>query len=98
MYRCGASPHRVWCLGPCSQYRQQACPAAALTIVTTETGTRPDSEPFDPEAYAGEAAAAIGLPLPAHCKAGVVANLTRLAAMADMLLPPSSEAGPSSPP
>ncbi len=43
-------------------------------------------KPFDPAAYADEAAAAIGLTLPAHCKPGVVANLARLAAMAESLL------------
>jgi len=43
-------------------------------------------KPFDPEAYTDEAAAAIGLEVPAHCKPGVVASLARLAAMADTLL------------
>jgi hypothetical protein len=42
-------------------------------------------KPFDPEAYTDEAAAAIGLSIPAHCKPGVIANLARLAAMADTL-------------
>ena len=44
-----------------------------------------DEKPFDPAAYAEEASAAIGLPIPAPCKPGVVANLARLAAMADAL-------------
>jgi 1-carboxybiuret hydrolase subunit AtzG-like protein len=48
--------------------------------------------------YAEEAAAAIGLPLPAHCKAGVVANLTRLAAMVDVLLAPPPEVEQRTPP
>jgi hypothetical protein len=46
----------------------------------------PDAKPFDPGVYAEEAAAAIGLTLPAHGMPGVVANLTRLAARADTLL------------
>lgn len=41
---------------------------------------------FDPEAYAEAAAAALDLPLPEHRKPGVIANLARLAAMAEMLL------------
>jgi len=41
---------------------------------------------FDANAYAELAAAAIDLPLPAHCKPGVAANLERLAAMAESLM------------
>ena len=43
-------------------------------------------ETFDPAAYADAAARAIDLPLPGHCRAGVAANLARLAAMAQTLL------------
>lgn len=41
---------------------------------------------FDAGAYAEAAAAAVGLALPEHCKPGVVANLERLAMLADALL------------
>ena len=49
------------------------------------TDQRTSAIPFDAAAYADAAAAAIALPLPAHCKPGVAANLTRLAAMARTL-------------
>jgi len=41
---------------------------------------------FDPDRFAVEAARAIDLPLPDHCRPGVAANLARLAAMAESLL------------
>ncbi len=37
-------------------------------------------------AYAEATAAAIDLPLPAHCKPGVAGNLARLSAMAEALI------------
>ena len=66
--------------------------------MTIPDGALPSTKPFDPAVYAEEAAAAIGLPLPAHCKAGVVANLTRLAAMVDVLLAPPPEVERRTPP
>jgi hypothetical protein len=49
------------------------------------TDEREGALPFDAAAYADVAATAIALPLPAHCKPGVAANLARLAALAQTL-------------
>lgn len=48
--------------------------------------TADDRAAFDATSFAREAAAAIALPLPAHCEAGVAANLARLAAVAEALM------------
>jgi hypothetical protein len=40
---------------------------------------------FDAEEFAEAVASALDVPLPEHCKPGVVANLERLAAMAELL-------------
>jgi hypothetical protein len=56
------------------------------------------SPQFDPAAYVDEAAALLGLPLaPAH-RQGVIENMARLAAMAELVmefnLPEDTELGP----
>lgn len=45
-----------------------------------------DEEPFLPAAYIDAASAAVGLPIPDACRAGVAQNLARVHAFARLLL------------
>jgi hypothetical protein len=55
------------------------------------------AEPFDADSYIDAAAAAIGLPIAAEHRPGVILNLERIAAMADLVMafPLAEETAPA---